>query len=213
VVVTGVDRSGKETHCFNPKRRRGIVSLQSFLATRSYGVLGIRQPSYATPLGALVGAYLGGEARGTAIDGTLVKEWAWILWSLDRAQHNGRVLAWLAQSSRHLVLAKRWTESNVVYQQANGLDATRILHLERHIAKPDYTVILDVPVDIATQRLVRSGRPQDAYEQGPLLERVRRLYLSLPALVPSGETVLVNAARPPRAVNEDLRQVLTQMGF
>jgi thymidylate kinase len=111
------------------------------------------------------------------------------------------------------VLAKRWTESNVVYQQANGLPPERVLHFERHVAKPDHLIILDVPVPVAAQRLARSPRPQDAYEREPLLRKVRELYLNLGAVYPYGELALVDAARPPSLVNQDLRDLLAKLGF
>lgn len=196
LVITGIDKSGKDTHCFNPLRLKGVRPIFSLLKEMGYSVLGLKQPSYDTVLGRLVASYLG---LGSLIEGRLSKEFAWMLWSLDRAQHNARVIDWLREEG-NAVLSKRWCESNIVYQMAQGIDVERIERFERGIAKQDYTILLDLP---AEESLKRSRSP-DRYETLGLLKRIRGLYLELPLHYPYGELFVVNASRSLKEVNLDL---------
>ena len=44
LVVTGVDKAGKETHSFNPKHHPEIISLSDTLSSRGLKVMKILQP-------------------------------------------------------------------------------------------------------------------------------------------------------------------------
>lgn len=202
IVVSGVDKVGKETHCFNPRRLKGITSLSSHMNLRSHRVLKIRQPSYETLLGGLVSSYLGRKGSHFKIDGRISEDFAWILWSLDRAQHNRMVMDWIPKR-KTTVIAKRWTESNVVYQKARGIDVKRVLRLERNIAKQDLTIVLDAPLEILMNRII-GGHDKDFYESKPMLEKVRKLYLNLPQLYPYGEVFIMNSSRSLKEVNADI---------
>lgn len=204
ITITGIDRSGKETHAFNPKGLKGVVSMAGMLRSMGFETLGVRQPSYDTLLGRLVASYLGKEKL---IDGELSKDTAWILWSLDRAQHNPRIIEWL-RSGRNAVLAKRWCESNLVYKYAQGIDPGRVMRFEERIVKQDYTIVLDLPVE---QAIERAGGGADLYESPGFLERVRRLYMELPRLYPYGEIYLVDASRGIDEVNRDLIGLLQRL--
>jgi len=196
LVVTGIDKAGKETHCFNPAKLKGIRAIGSVLDEMGYRVLGVRQPSYETLLGRLVSSHLG---FGDLIEGRVSKDYAWLLWSLDRAQHNFEVVDWLREEG-NVVLSKRWCESNVVYQMAQGIDPGRIESFERGIAKQDYTILLDIPVEESLKR----SASLDRYESPEFLRRVRELYLRLPLYYPYGELYVVDANRGLEEVNSDL---------
>lgn len=205
IVVSGPDRSGKETQCFNRRHFDGIIGLNKFLFNQGYMVLGLSLPSYHTTLGSIVAAYLNHPKAIWKFDGEISKEYAWLLWSLDRAQHNSRILEWTAKSARHIVLSKRWLESNTVYQKNQGIDEGRILAFEDSVVKQSHTIVLDAPIPTIKERL--RGRSRDRYEQPEMLQKVRELYLGLPQLYPYGDFYLVDASREMREVNLDLIQL------
>ena len=212
LVVTGIDKSGKETQCFNPKRIEGVLSVHEFLTGSSYKVKKVSLPSYDTNLGALVGSYLKKESN-VIIKGELPKEYAWILWSLDRAQHNSAIVEWLKESPMNIVLSRRWLESNVVYQKANEIDERRILNLEKNIIKQDFTLIIDIPADIAIKRIDEFESKEDLYEDAIFLERVRKLFLNLKDYYPFGKIFIINGMNPPDAVNKQILDLLRELGF
>jgi thymidylate kinase len=212
LVVTGIDKSGKETQCFNPKRIEGVLSIYDYLTQSSYKVKKISLPSYDTNLGALVASYLKKDSN-VVIKGELSKDYAWILWSLDRAQHNDTILDWLKASPKNVVLSRRWLESNVVYQKANEIDVKRILDLEKNIIKQDYTFVIDLPADEAIKRVDKVESTKDVYEDVAFMERVRELFLNLKEYYPFGKTFIINGTNPPDVVNKQILDLLKELGF
>jgi len=212
LVITGIDKSGKETQCFNPKRIKGVLSIYDFLIGLSYKVLKVSLPSYETNLGALVASYLKKESN-VIIKGELSKDYAWILWSLDRAQHNGAIIEWLNDDPDNVVLSKRWLESNVVYQKANGIDEKRISNLEENMVKQGYTFIIDLPVDTALKRIDGLECKEDLYEDAIFLEKVRKLFLNLKDYYPFGKIFAVDGMDPPDVVNKQILDILKELGF
>ena len=79
-------------------------------------------------------------------------------------------------SGCHVVM-DRYYLSSVVYQGALGLDPVMIREKNEAIApRPDLTLILDLPVDIALQRIAASRGQANSFEGREYLEKVRTLY-------------------------------------
>jgi thymidylate kinase len=210
LVISGVDKSGKETHSFNQSRLAKITSVYDHLNSDGFKVLPINLPSYETLLGSMVGAYLGRRDSGVEIRGELSPSFAWLLWSLDRAQFNRKVDGWLAEGPRNIVLAKRWTESHAVYQPEVGVDRGRVITFEGRIVKQDFTVVLDISPAQALLRL-RSRSDRDNYEHASLIERVRHRYLTLSEIYPYGDVYLVDASRSLEEVNSDILSLVDRI--
>jgi dTMP kinase len=68
-------------------------------------------------------------------------------------------------------------ESTLAYQGAMGLPMDWLIELHRFVPRPDLTIILDVPVNVAMSRL-SSRRRLEVFEiNRDFLERVRELLL------------------------------------
>jgi dTMP kinase len=209
ITVSGIDKAGKETQCFNPDNLEGVVSIQSLLKGYGYRVYAISLPSYNSLLGALVGAYLGRSdiRHKITIIGRIDDDLAWILWSLDRGQYAGKISNWL-KDRKVAILAKRWTESNLAYQAAKGIDPSRILRFERNVPQPSLTLVIDIPVE---EVLRRASKP-DIYEQNiSYLEEVRRMYFKLVESGLIGAAVVVNGLGRPEDVNRRLRAIISRV--
>lgn len=209
IVITGVDKSGKETHAFNPYHIKNILSVKEFLERKGYKVLGVRQPSYETVLGKLVGAYLKRAETEYVIEGKIDTNYAWILWSLDRAQHIERVREWLKGGRDYLVLSKRWTESNVIYQYFNGVPVNEILEFEKNIPKADYLIVIDIPYEELMKRLNITRK--DSYEKIEYLKKVRGAYLELSKFYPYGEVFLVGGGGKIEETNEHIISCISEI--
>lgn len=205
LVVTGIDKSGKETQCFNPAGVPGVKPIREFLKELGGEVLSISLPSYDTFLGSLVGAYLGVEGLGVELEGEISEEYAWVLWGLDRAQYNTAVRRWLSRGGR-FVLARRWTESNLCYQVARGISESRILRFERNIERPNLTLVIDITAEEALRRASKTDR----YEKLSFLRRVREALLDIAFREVLGRSVVVNGLGSPAEVN---RRILRVLGY
>ncbi|MEM2848744.1 MAG: hypothetical protein QXI36_00525 [Candidatus Bathyarchaeia archaeon] len=204
IVITGIDKSGKETQCFNPKKNPNVKSVRDFLVELRGEVLPISLPSYRTLLGSLVGAYLGAKGVEVRLSGEVSEEYAWILWSLDRAQYNDAVKNWLSWKN-HFVLARRWIESNICYQTVRGVSEESILRFERNIEKPDLILVIDIT---AEEALIRA-REKDRYEKLDFLRKVREKLLEISFRGLVGQTVIVNGFGSPTEVNRRLLKTLS----
>lgn len=213
IVVTGIDKSGKETQCFNPENIRGVTSINDYLSRRSHRVLKISLPSYNTLLGSLIASYLKRKNKGIQLRGQISREYAWVLWSLDRAQYNSQIVEWIEGGPRHVALSKRWLESNVAYQVVNKIDEKRILSFERNIVKPDYIFIIDIPVSVVFERIKNSKERMDRYEDRELLEKVRKIFLNLHRFYPYGKIFVLNGLQAPERVNIEILEKLRDLGF
>jgi thymidylate kinase len=210
LVLSGVDKSGKETHCFNQNSLPGVTSVFEHLRSKGFSVYPVRQPAYDTLLGGLVGAHLGRRAATLKLSGHIESKYAWLLWSLDRAQFNPKVDSWLASGPKNVVLAKRWTESHAVYQPEVGVEHERVMKFETNIVKQDFTIVLDVSPATALRRL-KARMDRDDYERASLIERVRGRYLRLSAIYPFGDVCLVDASRPLGEVNRDVLALVDEL--
>ena len=212
LVVTGLDKVGKETVCFNPRKTTGVQSVVSFLKSLGFNVFALNPPTYGTVMGNLVSAYLGRGESAFSFEGELSDEHAWLLFSLDRAQYNYSLRSWLSRPNS-VVLSKGWTERQLAYQMALGIKKARILRFERNLLKQDYTLVLEAPIETLLERLSSDGIP-DLYEREPMLRRVFELMSDLARIYPYGEVFSVNASRSvvetSRHVNTKIAELLSQ---
>ena len=80
-----------------------------------------------------------------------------------------------------IVILDRYYYSNGCYQGARGLNVNDIIDKNLEFAlKPDITFIIDLPVDVALER-IKNNREETAilFEKKEYLEKVRNNYLNL----------------------------------
>jgi dTMP kinase len=128
-----------------------------------------------------------------------------------RAAHIDEVIR-PALGSGKWVVCDRFTDASHAYQGGGrGLPSDAISTLARLVqgdVHPNLTLLLDAPLAISAERQAGRGK-RDRFEQesAEFYQRVRRAYLDLAAREP-GRIRLINAARPLREVQEDIREAL-----
>lgn len=131
-----------------------------------------------------------------------------------RAAHIDEVIR-PALGSGKWVVCDRFTDASHAYQGGGrGLPSDAISTLARLVqgdVHPDLTLLLDAPLAISAERQAGRGK-RDRFEQesAEFYQRVRRAYLDLAAREP-GRIRLINAARPLREVQEDIREALAEL--
>ncbi len=113
------------------------------------------------------------------------------------------------------LLCDRFTDATYAYQgSGRGVNEATIATLETLVQagrRPDLTLLLDLPVDVALQRVRhRNGAAvTDRFdsERAGFFERVRAGYLTLAARHPE-RIVIVDAAQPPAATTAAILAVL-----
>lgn len=80
------------------------------------------------------------------------------------------------------VLLDRYYPSMLAYQGATGIDPAELRRLNESFApQPDAAFWLDIPVEMALERIRSRGASNDAFEQRQFLEACRSIYASLNA--------------------------------
>ena len=178
--LDGIDGTGKSTQC---------RLLAEYLRAAGRDVVACVDPG-GTPLGQEVRQILlaGRHALSSACEA--------LLFMASRAQLVAEVIRPALDAGR-VVVSDRYLLANVVYQgHAGGLDVDqlwRVGGLSTAGIEPDFTIVLDLPLEIA---LVRRGRPADRMESRPrdYHERVRQGFLTEARRRP--DRIVVVDARP-----------------
>ncbi len=163
VVMEGTDGSGTTT--------QGNL-LATALRSRGVEVLRTREPSDG-PIGVLIRQGLRGEwmHRPGA-------EQVALLFAADRVDHC-QVEIGPALAAGHAVICDRYLGSSLAFQVvdgAGGFDAAWLLDANRFARVPDLTIWLDVPVDLALERIDARGIPRERFEVEDTLRAVRERY-------------------------------------
>ena len=131
-----------------------------------------------------------------------------------RAQHLSQVIE-PALAAGRWVLCDRFTDATYAYQGGGRqLPVTLVRKLEQLVQgelRPDYTLLLDCPVDVGMDRASARGE-LDRFEQEQVafFERVRATYLQL-ARESSGRYRVVDASRPLEEVQSQLQEICSEL--
>ena len=161
IVIEGIDGTGKSTQATllaNHLRSLGNDVVQSFEPTNG-------------PWGS--------KLRASATTGRLGIEEELELFLKDRRQHVDELILPTMERGGIVVL-DRYYFSTMAYQGARGIDPASIRKTNETFApEPDMLLILDLPVDIALDRVgVRDGEANE-FEQRESLQFCRDLFLGL----------------------------------
>ncbi|PLW68911.1 dTMP kinase [Pseudohalioglobus lutimaris] len=199
ITVEGVEGVGKSTN---------MRFLEEQLRDRGINLVVTREP--------------GGTALGEDIREVLLRprpepvaaSAELLLMFAARAQHINQVIE-PALAAGCWVLCDRFTDATYAYQGGGRqLPVEMIRDLERLVQgdlRPDYTLLLDAPVDVGLSRAGDRGE-LDRFEQEQLgfFERVRATYLQL-AKEGGGRYHIIDAACPLTEVQQQLEEVCHEL--
>jgi dTMP kinase len=195
VSIEGGEGAGKSTV---------LAAMSSLLAERGFEVVATREPG-GTPAGEAI--------RKLLLDPSshLVAEAELLLMMAARAQLVRETIR-PALARGAAVLSDRFTDASFAYQGGGrGIDPGIIATLERIAAgiKPDFTLLLDVGIDIGLARARARGGAPDRIEseREEFFERVRAAYLARAAAEPARFCV-VDAGQAAEQVVQEVRQRL-----
>jgi len=199
ITIEGGEGVGKSTN---------MAFIEKFLSDHGVDLLVTREPG-GTPLGEDIRELLL-QLRQEPVAPMAEL----LLMFAARAQHIQQVIE-PALSAGKWVLCDRFTDASYAYQSGGrGMDAQNIRQLETLVQaelRPDYTLLLDAPVDIGMAR-ARGRGVLDRFEQEEMdfFQRVRDTYLQL-AEESSGRYHVIDATRTLEAVQAHLEKVCLEL--
>lgn len=171
IVLEGIDGAGTTTQ---------LERLATALEARGTSVHRTCEPS-SGPVGSLIRQYLRHEAARPAGWDSMA-----LLFAADRLDHlAGEVEPMLARGQ--WVLSDRYDLSSLAYQSATSPDPLAlawIRQLNARAPRPDLTLVIDVPAEVAEARRGARGGSEELYERRELQKRLADLYAEAERLVP-----------------------------
>ena len=195
ITFEGIDGAGKSTH---------IEWVAARLRERAT-VVTTREPG-GTPLGE--------DLRGLLLHRKMDLETEALLMFAARREHIAEVIE-PALARGDWVISDRFTDATFAYQGGGrGLPRERLEVLEQWVQgdlQPDLTLLFDVPLETAAQRLA-SAREPDKFEaeSRAFFERTRAEYLRRAAEAP-GRFRVIDATRSIEEIRVTLEEIISSL--
>ena len=164
ITFEGIDGAGKSSH---------VEWLASFLRDKGQIVHVTREPG---------GTELGEKLRELLLHTPMHLETETLLMFAARREHLATLIE-PALAGGEWVVCDRFSDATYAYQGGGrGLDRAKLQQLEHWVhghLQPDLTLLFDLPLDVARERIALASRVLDRFEQerADFHERVRQAYL------------------------------------
>jgi len=164
ITLEGIEGVGKSTH---------IKMLKEYFEKKGIKCIVTREPG-GTPSGEII--------RGILLHENISPITELLLYEAVRSEHFEKVIE-PALNSGAVVICDRFTDATIAYQgYGRGLDIELIRMLNKLATKgiePDRTIVIDLPVKAAFERLKERGTEPDKFEKldHDFYEKVRKGYL------------------------------------
>lgn len=197
ITLEGVDGAGKSTH---------LTWLVEHLRQQGKTVVQTREPG-GTPLGE--------KLRELLLHDPMHLETEALLMFAARREHLERVIK-PAVERGDWVVCDRFTDASFAYQGGGrGLSTAKLTQLENWVQDgfhPDLTLLFDLPVEIAAQRMAGAARELDRFEQekADFHERVRAAYLARASEMPQRVRV-IDSRKTPADIQKELQELFSSV--
>lgn len=187
VVVEGVDGCGSTTH--------SRLLAKALRNTGREVVLSCEPTS--GPIGGLIRQIL--QHRLVVRDTNGPRGFAWatmaLLFAADRLDHLDSLIM-PALRAGSVVVSDRYDLSSLAYQSATAPEAQSatpwIRELNARARRPDITIVIDVPAEVAEERRQTRGGVEEVFENRALQERLVGIYAHAETLVPGDRVTHVS---------------------
>jgi dTMP kinase len=207
IVLEGVDGAGTTTHS---------QRLTSNLKQEGVPVHLTAEPSTG-PIGALLRQTLTGRMVMNDSGGARPPSWNTmaLLFAADRLDHVENELS-PSLADGATVVCDRYYHSSVAYQSLTGGAGVAaiawIRELNRYARRPDLTIVLDVPAEVAAERRRRRRGNAEIYDDAELQQALCGFYLELERHFPEERIVHVSADAPLDQVAARLLELARSVG-
>ena len=196
ITFEGVDGAGKSTH---------IAAFAETLRQHGKTVITTREPG---------GTALGEQLRELLLHQPMHLETEALLMFAARREHLAQLIT-PALMRGEWVISDRFTDASFAYQgSGRGLSLDKLTQLEHWVQgdlQPDLTLLFDVPLEVARERLQRT-RDLDKFEQeqDDFFVRVRQVYLQRAQQFPQRIRV-IDSTRPIDQISAELQQLAAEL--
>jgi dTMP kinase len=163
------------------------------------------------PVGSLIRQILGGGVRLGAEHSSEILA---LLFAADRLDHLARAIEPHLAANR-IVISDRYDLSSVVYQVVTATAeiptsemAAWLVSLNRFARRPDVTVVLDVPAELAAERLAHRGGEAEIFDELMLQRRLAVTYRHASTLMPDDRIYVIDGTSGEQQVTNRILRAL-----
>jgi dTMP kinase len=205
-VLEGIDGSGSTTH---------TKLLGKALRQRGLKVVETCEPSPG-PIGALIRQVL--QRRLFVADATGPRAFAWstmaLLFAADRMDHlDSTIVPALREGA--VVLSDRYDLSSLAYQSVTAPSGEQVVPWIRELnaaaLRPDLTIVIDVPVEVAEERRRSRGGLEEMFDARDLQARLCKVYADAQRLVPADRVTQINGVGTVSDVGASILHAVTAL--
>lgn len=195
ITFEGIDGAGKSSH---------VEWLAEWLRAQGKTVQVTREPG---------GTELGEKLRTLLLNDPMHLETETLLMFAARREHLAQLIE-PALARGEWVICDRFSDATYAYQGGGrGLDRSKFLILEHWVhehVQPDLTLLFDLPLDVARERIALASRVLDRFEQerADFHERVRQAYIERAHANPSRIRV-IDANHSLEDIRKTFEQIVT----
>lgn len=162
IAVEGLDKSGKFSQ---------TELLKAYLEAAGHKVIKSEFHRYDTPTGELIMKWLTNQWD---VDQTTIE----LVMTADK-QAQQKWFDELEEQGYDFLILDRYTGSQQVYSEANGVDPEWTAALQKYMRQPDVEIFIDIPAEVSMSRKGKHNNGNnDRYESDlKLLQRARNLFL------------------------------------
>lgn len=197
ITFEGIDGAGKSSH---------VDWLADWLRSRGLSVRVTREPG---------GTELGEKLRALLLNEEMHLETETLLMFAARREHLAQLIE-PALAAGEWVICDRFSDATYAYQGGGrGLDRHKFLALEQWVhghRQPDLTLVFDLPLEVARERIALANRHLDRFEQerAEFHQRVRLAYLERARQHPERMRV-IDADQPIQKIREELEDIVSSI--
>ncbi|MDD5416685.1 MAG: dTMP kinase, partial [Candidatus Aenigmarchaeota archaeon] len=134
-----------------------------------------------------------------------------LLFFADRIDHHDLLIKPSIIKGKNII-SDRSYHSTLAYEGALKVDTDFIIDLRNRyvnrgfIKKPDLTLIVDLPVNVAIERM--ASKTKEKFEVRDFLEKIRKIYLNMSDYFDDENIILINGDADEKTVYRDIRNTV-----
>ena len=97
----------------------------------------------------------------------------------DRQEHLSKDIEPFLKEDNHIVICDRYYYSTIAFQHTQGIDVEELIIKNMCFRTPDITFILDLPAELALERIIKRGKEKEKFEQLDFTKELRQNFLRL----------------------------------
>ncbi len=199
IAIEGIDGSGTTSQ---------TRALAAWLAQRGHSVVETREPSRGA-IGTLI------RQRLSVVTAPLDPAALALLFAADRLDHIASEVE-PALGAGAVVLSDRYFLSSLAYQ-ALDCDPAWIREINARAPRPDLTLLISLPVEVAfarvQRRMAQEGAIEERFDALALQRRIAGHYQQFSGDPALGPVCIVDGDQPPEAVTAGLSEALIALGL